>query len=131
MAIELTSGVLATLREEAAQAHPRECCGLLLGHGARIAEVRRCANVHPQAERHFEIDPSALIAAHRAARSGGPQVLGYYHSHPSRDASPSPNDRACAGGDGRVWAIVAGEAVGWWRDTADGFVALPTRIVDR
>ena len=130
MAIELTSGALATLLEEAERAHPCECCGLLIGHGERIAEVRPCANVHPQPERHFEIDPMTLIAAHRTARAGGPQVLGYYHSHPSGNAAPSPTDRAMAAGDGRVWAIVAAGAVGWWRDTAEGFEALPTRIVD-
>ena len=131
MEIAVTSGVIATLIEEAAQAMPRECCGLLLGQGQTIVEARPCANVHPQPERHFEIDPVALIAAHRAARSGaGPQVLGYYHSHPTGSAEPSATDRAMTSGDGRVWAIAAGGMVRWWRDGAQGFEALPTRIID-
>ena len=83
MVVELTSGVTATLLEEAARAQPHECCGLLLGQGARVNQVVPAANVHPMPRDHFEIDPQALIAAHRAARSGGPQVLGYYHSHPN------------------------------------------------
>lgn len=130
MEIELTSGALATLREEATKAHPRECCGLLLGQGARIERVVPAANVHPDPERHFEIDPAALIAAHRAARSGGAQVLGYYHSHPNGRAEPSAEDIAMAEQAGRIWAIIASGNVLLWRDGAEGFTALSSRVVD-
>ncbi|MFM5885339.1 MAG: M67 family metallopeptidase, partial [Novosphingobium sp.] len=88
------------------------------------------ANVHPDPARHFEIDPAALIAAHKAERGGGPQLLGYYHSHPNGRADPSPSDRAQAAGDGRLWAIIANDAVLVWRDTPTGFQALPLRLVD-
>lgn len=131
MVCEVTSGVIATLLEEAARAHPHECCGILLGEGGRIERAVPCANVHPDPARHFEIDPAALIAAHRAARGGGAQVLGYYHSHPNGLAQPSPTDRAAASGDGRAWAIVAAGAVSWWRDGTHGFEALPTRLIAR
>ena len=128
MVVELTSGVTATLLEEAARAQPRECCGLLLGQGARVAAAVPARNVHASPCDHFEIDPAALIAAHRAARSGGLQVLGYYHSHPNGRTGPSPTDRAAASGDGRIWAIVAAGAVSWWRDQPGGFEVLPTRV---
>ena len=128
MVLTLTSGTIATLIAEAARAHPRECCGLLLGQGQRIALAQPAANVHPQPERHFEIDPGALIAAHRAARAGGLELLGYYHSHPNGLARPSQTDAAQASGDGRIWAIVAGGEVSWWRDTVSGFEPLPTRV---
>ena len=128
METELTSGIEATLRAEAASAHPLECCGLLLGEGVRLLEVRPVANVHGLPERQFEIDPAALIAAHRAARAGGLQVLGYYHSHPNGLAQPSATDRAQASGDGRIWAIVAGDQVSWWRDGREGFEVLSTRL---
>jgi proteasome lid subunit RPN8/RPN11 len=124
MVLEVTSGTIATLIEEATRAHPLECCGLLLGEGPRIAEVRPAANVHPDPARHFEVDPQALIDAYRAARGGGPQVLGYYHSHPNGLAEPSASDRAAAAGDGRIWAIIAAGAVSWWRDLPDGFEAI-------
>ena len=129
MAITVTSGVLATLLEEATRAHPQECCGLLLGldDGENQAAVPT-ANVHPQPDRHFEIDPAALIGAHRAARSGGPAVLGYYHSHPSGRAEPSATDRASASGDGRLWAIIANLEVTLWRDEPGGFEPLPLRV---
>lgn len=130
MAIEVTSGVIATLCEEAALAHPRECCGLLLGQGGRIGLAQPAANVHAEPERHFEIDPVALIAAHKAERAGGLTVLGYYHSHPNGRVDPSPHDRAAASGDGRVWAIVAAGEVRLWRDSPAGFEALPLRLAD-
>jgi proteasome lid subunit RPN8/RPN11 len=131
MEFTVTSGAIATLLQEAARALPDEACGLLLGQGGRIERAVPCANVHPDPARHFEIDPAALIAAHRAARGGGPALLGYYHSHPAGRAEPSATDRASASGDGRIWAIVAGEQIGWWRDGPNGFEPLPTRVAPR
>lgn len=130
MQIEVTSGAMATLLAESARTAPNEACGLLLGREGRITEARPAANVHPDPRRHFEIDPAALIAAHRAARSGGPQVLGYWHSHPVGGTHPSATDQAHASQDGRIWAIVAQGRIGFWRDGAHGFEALSTRAVD-
>lgn len=130
MVIEVTSGTLATLLEEATRSQPREACGLLLGQGARVALAQPTANIHERPEQHFEIDPKALIAAHRAQRSGGLELLGYYHSHPNGRVGPSDEDRAQASGDGRIWAIVAGGKATWWRDLPQGFVELPSRLVD-
>lgn len=130
MDLEVTSGAIATLLEEATQVAPDECCGLLLGQGKRIAWAVPAVNVHPEPVRHFEIDPIALIAALRAEREGGEQVLGYYHSHPNGLPCPSDEDRACASGDGRIWAIVAAGAVSWWRDDKQGFEPLSLRLVD-
>lgn len=129
MEIEVASEVIDTLRAEARAAHPRECCGLLLGKGWRIAQALPAANVHPDPARRFEIDPAALIAAHKEAREGGPDILGYYHSHPSGPAEPSATDRAEASHDGRVWAIVAGGAIGWWRDGGTGFASVVVHSV--
>lgn len=129
METTVTSGAKATLLAEAAAAHPREACGLLLGAEGVITAAVPLRNVHPDPARHFELDPHALIAAHRAARAGGPQVLGCYHSHPTGLAEPSATDRTCASGDGRIWAIVAGNTIGWWRDTPEGFEPLPLRVV--
>lgn len=128
--IEVTRDVLAQLRAEAARAHPREACGLLLGRGARIEGIAPAANVHPEPLTRFEIDPAALIAAHRAARAGGPELVGYYHSHPAGHPLPSATDCEHASGDTRIWGIVAGEEVGWFRDAPGGFEALSYRIED-
>ena len=129
MILEVTSGAIATVLAEAAKAHPLECCGLLLGDGPRIARAEPAANVHPLPDRHFEIDPAALIAAHRAARTGGPKVLGYYHSHPTGHPLPSATDCEHAGHDGAIWAIAATGEVGFWRDANRGFERLSTRVL--
>jgi desampylase len=130
MVLTVTSGALATLLAEAERAAPEECCGLLLGEGERIEAAVPAANVAADRLRRFEIDPASLFAAHKAARDGGPQVLGYYHSHPHGPAEPSAQDRAGATRDGRVWAIVAGKTLGWWRDAPGGFEALCTLVLD-
>jgi proteasome lid subunit RPN8/RPN11 len=125
MALEVSSAVFDLLLGEAAAAHPRECCGVLLGEGERIVAIQPAANVHPQPETHFEIDPQALIDAHRAARKGGAQVVGYYHSHPNGRAKPSATDCASAARDGMIWAIIAAGRITLWRSGDAGFAPLP------
>lgn len=129
--IFITSQALTAMHASAAAAHPNEACGLLLGQGTHITEAREAANIHPAPATHFEIDPQALIDAHRAARcESAPQVVGYFHSHPEGPAAPSATDRAMAAGDGRVWAIIAGEDVRFWQDAGEGFTALSYRVTD-
>lgn len=117
----MTSGVKATLLEEAARAAPDECCGLLLGQGVRITEVRPAENVAQDKSTRFEIDPVALLKAHREAREGGPELIGYYHSHPEGHPVPSATDCDHASGDARIWAIIANGEVRFWRDGKEGF----------
>lgn len=132
MVIEVTSGAIATMLDEMARCAPEEACGLLLGPagGRRIARARAAANVAQDRTFRFEIDPQALIDAHRAQRSGGPALIGYYHSHPGGGASPSATDCAMASGDGRVWAIITAGRVTFWRDTPEGFEPLSYAVVD-
>ncbi|PCD03692.1 hypothetical protein COC42_04890 [Sphingomonas spermidinifaciens] len=97
-----------------------EACGLLLGAGNLVEVATVAANVAAQPAKRFEIDPAHLLAAHRAARAGGPAILGYWHSHPSGLTEPSATDAAMADPDGRVWVIVAGGAVRCFRAVAHG-----------
>lgn len=118
----------AAILEAAREADPHEACGLLMGSETHIAAAIPAANVHPDPARHFEIDPAALIAAHKAARAGGQAVLGYFHSHPNGLARPSATDAAMAAGDGRIWAIAASGMVTLWRDSPLGFEALSYQV---
>ena len=127
--VGVSTQVSAFLIAEAKRAFPLEACGLLLGRTDAIDHATVCANIHPTPLTHFEIDPAALIAAHRAARAGGPAIAGYWHSHPTGHAVPSATDQASASGDGHIWAIVAGADVAFWRDTPGRFEALPYRLV--
>jgi desampylase len=130
MVLLVTSEVIATLVARAAQAAPEECCGLLLGQNGRIAAAMAADNIAPDPHLRFEIDPAALFAAHRAARSGGPAVLGYYHSHPTGHPVPSATDCEHASGDDRAWAIIASGEVAFWRDGEAGFEPLSHCVVD-
>ena len=129
MDIQVARSVIAAILAGAARAAPHEACGLLLGAPV-IAQAVPAANVHPTPHTHFEIDPLALIAAHKTERAGGPALAGYWHSHPSGSAAPSATDRAHASGDGRVWAIAGKGRVTFWRDTPQGFEALCTALAD-
>jgi proteasome lid subunit RPN8/RPN11 len=128
MPLTLTPQAHAAILAAAQEAHPNEACGLLLGTALHIETALPAANVHPDPARHFEIDPAALIAAHKAARaakdSGGAEVIGYFHSHPNGLARPSATDAAMASGDGRIWAIAAAGEISLWRDAPSGFEPL-------
>ena len=130
MAIAVTSAVLEAMVQEARAAHPHEACGLLFGTDAAINAVRPAANVHSDPRGRFEIDPRALIDAHRAMRDGGPRLVGYYHSHPAGPAAPSATDRALAADDGMIWAIVGGGRATLWRAGGAGLTPLPYRVTD-
>ncbi|WEK42842.1 MAG: M67 family metallopeptidase [Candidatus Sphingomonas colombiensis] len=100
-----------------------EICGLLLRAPDGSIRAQPCANVHPTPATRFEIDPAALLSAHRAARGGGGKVIGNYHSHPSGDAMPSITDAAQAAADDALWLIVGSNGeVSAWRAVSDGVV---------
>lgn len=124
--VELAQGLLAAILARAAADPEREVCGLLLGTvgidgGAVVTAAPPAANVAAWPETRFELDPAALIAAHRAARQGGPAVLGHYHSHPRGGAAPSPRDAAMALDDGALWLICTPDGRhALWRAGASG-----------
>ncbi|HEU4959370.1 MAG TPA: M67 family metallopeptidase [Sphingomonas sp.] len=122
MTIGISSAALQQIRAEAA-ATEWEICGLLFGAADQIEEACACANVAADPASRFEIDPVALLAAHRAMRAGGPQLVGCYHSHPGGSARPSPRDAAAAAPDGMIWLIAAGGDVTAWRAVEAGPVA--------
>ena len=109
---EISSALVARLMR-LVSVGAEEKCGLLRGRGQRVLRADPAANVASAPATTFEIDPAALIAAHRAERRrGGLELLGYYHTHPSGDAMPSETDAACAAPDGKLWLIAAqGEAL--------------------
>lgn len=127
--VEARYEVVDTIRAEAARAAPEECCGLLLGQGGRIERAVPTANVAEAPRRFFEIDPQALIDAHRDARAGGPEVLGHYHSHPSGKAEPSKIDQAAAA-EGQIWAIASADEVTFWRAEKHGLRRISCFIID-
>jgi len=129
MDLTISRALLDEIRRAAVASPEAEICGLLLGQGSRVQAIRPCANAASDPRDSFEIDPAALIAAHRAARAGGPAVVGHYHSHPGGHAAPSARDEAAAQ-PGSYWIIVAGEEVGCWLAAAGGRF-MPIDIFER
>jgi desampylase len=120
MFVRISSESIAAIRAHAAETPGVEVCGLLFGTVEAVETVQRCANVSDTPATRFEIDPAALIAAHKAERAGGAKLIGHYHSHPGGACGPSEADRAEALDAGRFWLIVAGEGLGVWWVVAPG-----------
>jgi len=120
MKLVISSTILREMQKAALNASPEECCGLLFGDDGNVSSHELTENVASNPKRHFEIDPSALISAERLARTGGPPILGYFHSHPTSDINPSKTDAESAAPDGRIWLIVNGSKALAWRAVTEG-----------
>ena len=107
MRVSIFSTAAEQIRAHARRDHPREACGLLLGRAGRIEAAVEAPNVAADPACTFEIDPAVLLRVHREARSGGRELLGWYHSHPNGRGEPSAADSARAVEDGKLWLIVA------------------------
>jgi desampylase len=122
MAVRISRALRDDLLARAAASPRAEICGILLGTGDAIEGAVAARNVADDPGTRFEIDPAALFAAHRAARAGGPMVIGHYHSHPNGRAEPSACDAEAASGlPPQLWLILAdGRALLWRSGVADG-----------
>jgi proteasome lid subunit RPN8/RPN11 len=111
LSVELPAALAEQIRHEAANAAPRECCGLIEGlrDGGRfrVTALHSARNLAMEADR-FDIDPRDHLAAAKMARARGRQIIGCYHSHPGGAARPSQRDAAGAEEENFLWLIVAG-----------------------
>ena len=121
MGVRISSELLARIVADAVGS-PDEICGLLFGAPDRIDAAEPCRNVAADPRRQFEIDPAQLLAAHRAARKGGPAIVGCYHSHPGGAAGPSARDAADAEPNGWLWLIVGVGEAQLFRAVASGAI---------
>ena len=100
----------------------QECCGIMLGQDNIVEEMLLADNVAPDPATHFEINPTILIAAEKAARDQGAAIIGYFHSHPNGLAQPSATDATMTAADGRYWVILTNETVTAWRAVVNGML---------
>lgn len=96
--VRLAPHALASAVAHARRECPRECCGLLLGQNFPSESLRlvidqaiAVRNIDLRPER-FEIDALELARVEFDSRKADLCVLGYYHSHPRGDLSPSGAD---------------------------------------
>lgn len=101
-------------------AHPKECCGLLLGEECRVLKILPAANIAEDKHVRFEIDPAALLSVQKSEREGGAKLIGYYHSHPNGRLEPSQTDAAMAAQDGKYWLIIADGQLSAWVTSQKG-----------
>lgn len=97
---------------------------MLLGQatdaGSRLDSVVAARNVARDPSRSFEIDPAALLAAHREARGASQRVIGHWHSHPNGRVEPSSRDAARATENGQIWLIIAAGDITAWAPHSSG-----------
>lgn len=133
MDVTIPAVIADAIHAHTAAAMPREACGLLLGAGVAIADIRACANRAADPRTAFLLDPMTQVGATRDARAGGASVIGCYHSHPSGTPLPSAADaRACNAGE--LWLIVAGRRIVAYHSRIGGalharFDPAPLRLV--
>src|SRR3982751_253500 len=124
MTIRISRQQERQLLDWAIEAGDSECCGLIC-EADGVVTIELAANVAADPERHFEIDPAALIAAEKAHRTGQRRLLGIFHSHPNGLARPSEEDAAMAAEDGRAWLIIAGGRItAWSKSSSVGFAPI-------
>jgi proteasome lid subunit RPN8/RPN11 len=130
-AVWLPEGLRAQILQAAATASPRECCGLIAGvrEGAqfRVRALHPARNLAVDIDR-FDIDPADHLAASKAARAAGHQIIGCYHSHPDGGGEPSACDLAGAGEENFLWLIAAGGNLAAFVYSCGGFVGSDCRI---
>jgi proteasome lid subunit RPN8/RPN11 len=91
MEISLTAGQLEQLASIAKGALPNESCAFLLGNDGRVTEILSMRNAD-ESQVSFSIEPQEVLRAYDLAESKRLQVVGIFHSHPTRPA-PSGTDR--------------------------------------
>ena len=74
---------------------PNECCGLLAGEiadGVGIATSRFPIRNDEASPREYLSNARDMLAASRAMREKGLELLAIYHSHPATEPAPSQKD---------------------------------------
>lgn len=139
--IVLSPADLRQIVNEAEQAYPRECCGLLVGHSDaevhQVTEVHVSANLAESDHDRFEVDPALRLALQKRLRGGPDRVIGVYHSHPDHPAQPSETDLQMAWEPELIWLITSvanGQAIHttahFLADGGTRFAELPLHTTD-
>jgi proteasome lid subunit RPN8/RPN11 len=80
------------LVSHATAAAPEEICGLLAGRDTVISEVISIRNAALDPQQTFYMDQDEFKARLHDLERRGLSVIGFYHSHPQGDPTPSPAD---------------------------------------
>jgi proteasome lid subunit RPN8/RPN11 len=95
--IRIEAAPWAAMVAHAQASYPNECCGAMLGttdgENKHVREAIALENAFEGAQAaRYELRPEDLLAADKAARARGMDLIGIYHSHPDCDAYFSTTD---------------------------------------
>ena len=87
----------AVMKAHAEAAYPNECVGAMIGTSGGDAKVVGLAmplenSAEGSQHAFYQLSNASLLAADKAARQMGLELLGIYHSHPDADAYFSKTD---------------------------------------
>jgi len=105
-----TQDQIDQLFEQARNAYPEECCGLISGTYDQVYDIHPAANVSAgDKTKTFEID--AKVRFDLIAQTGKRSVLGLYHSHPTGSPYPSETDKSMVYEPELIWVILTLEEI--------------------
>lgn len=95
--IEIEKDAWASMVLHAEKSYPEECCGAMIGRiqnsKKTVSEAVLLANSFSgEKGAHYKLRPEDLLAADKAARANGLDLIGIFHSHPNCDAYFSDTD---------------------------------------
>jgi proteasome lid subunit RPN8/RPN11 len=95
--IEVEQSPWETMVLHAERIYPNECCGAMLGHirddKKIVTRAEPLENAFSGEQRQrYELRPEDVLAAEKAARQHGLDLIGIFHSHPDCDAYFSETD---------------------------------------
>jgi proteasome lid subunit RPN8/RPN11 len=111
--LHLSDALAASVLAAAARAYPAECCGLIEGVETegrwQALAVHEAANIAPNPQREFLIDPQSQFDLMRRTRGTEQRLIGCFHSHPGGKPEPSATDRAQAHEANFLYLIAGGD----------------------
>jgi proteasome lid subunit RPN8/RPN11 len=138
--MRITDTQLKQIYAHAAETHPHECFGFLVGTfdaGGLVHQVVRGANLNTERADRFQMDPKEFVQLEKQVDAEGLSIIGFYHSHPDWPAIPSQTDITWAW-EGSYYLIVSVHEgrpfhTGVWSLAEDGpkrFLQEPLEILD-
>lgn len=127
MPLHIPADVLAAVVAHARAVAPLECCGLLAGSTDGRVSLYFPIRNDLASPTEYLTNARDLLAASKAVRAAGAEVLAFYHSHPTSEPVPSANDVAGNHWGDTVVHVIVGLAgpeadVRAWHITEDGCV---------
>lgn len=113
----------------ARQAHPEECCGLIVGQDDVVERLLPSDNVsNGDKTNTFEID--ARVRFKLIRETGERSMMGFYHSHPNGVPYPSDTDKAMVYEPELIWVIATLDEVKAFRflEAKQDFEEIPIQV---